>query len=100
LLGAPIALLLALLVPCAPGVSAISVRHRLSEQGHQAHEGCTLTAFGKVYFINREEGLLFTQVDHRVSSDFILGSVLWKNTPWIPINPSFFGYHSVPVSLS
>ena len=54
----------------------------------------------EAYFINRVEGLLFTQVDHCVSSDFILGSVLWKNTPWIPINPSFFGYHNVPVSLS
>ena len=54
----------------------------------------------EAYFINRVEGLLFTHVDHCVSFDFNLGSRLWKNTPWIPSNPSFFGYQSVPVSSS
>jgi len=54
----------------------------------------------EIYFIKRVDGLIFTHVGHCVSLDFNLGSVLWKNEPWIPINPSFFGYHSVPVSLS
>jgi methyl-accepting chemotaxis protein len=34
LFGAPIALLLSLLSPCDPGASAISVRHRIYEQGY------------------------------------------------------------------
>ena len=38
LLGALIALLLTLLAPCAPGASAISVRHRIYEQDHSADD--------------------------------------------------------------
>jgi len=47
-----------------------------------------------------EWGYLATQSLHRVSSECILGKVLPKNLPCIPLSPSSSGYHSVLLSLS